>query len=295
MEHKFRTIYEYPTVNPYNDAESGRVIGWWSGGVASAIACKLALEKYQESVEVVFCDTNIEHPDTYRFMQDFEKVLGVKVNIITSNKFNEPEEVWRKYNGMNFAHGAPCSMAMKKEPRIKYQNLQSDFAQIFGFDFCKKEERRATNMLINNPDLNPIFPLIVEKYTREIIFKELAKLGIKPPVTYNFFLNNNCIGDFSSAKGGCIQGGVGYWKKIRELFPHKYDYMANIEHEISAAKGSPVTISRDSRKEKKGNRLFLKYNPMFPEIETIDVIKGRPPIITFECHGFCSTADINEE
>jgi len=290
-----RTIYEYPTINPFNDKTEGRVIGWWSGGVASAVACKIALEKYGSAVDIVFCDTNLEHPDTQRFMADFEKVLGVKITTIKSTRFNEPEDVWRKYKGMNFAHGAPCSMTMKKEPRIKYQKLKEDFGQIFGFDYGTKEERRARNMLMNNPDLNPIFPLIVEKYHRERIFEELGKLGITPPITYNHFLNNNCIGDFASPKGGCIQGGVGYWKKIKELFPHKFEYMANLEHEISASKGSPVTISRDSRKGKRGEKLFLKHNPMFPDVDTIDVINGRKISTPFECNGFCSTTEPPEE
>ena len=43
-----RDIYTYMDENPFNGATKGRVIGWWSGGVASAIACKLALEKYPD-------------------------------------------------------------------------------------------------------------------------------------------------------------------------------------------------------------------------------------------------------
>lgn len=286
-----RTIYEYPDTNPFNDKKDGRIIGWWSGGVASAIACKLALEKWTDRVELVFCDTGIEHPDTYRFMSDFEKKLGVKINKISSDKFSEPEEVWRKYKGMNFALGAPCSSSLKRLPRIKYQNLQEDFGQVFGFDYGKKEEKRATNMLVNNPDLNPLFPLIVEKLDRVEIFKEIYKLGIKAPEAYKHFLNNNCIGAYDSPKGGCVQAGIGYWQKIQELFPHKFEYMANVEHEISKLKGSPVTICKDQRKNKKGNRLFLKHNPAFPEIEDISVIKGRKPLTPFECNGFCSTTD----
>ena len=41
-----RTIEELPTINPFNDKAEGRVIGWISGGIASAIACKIALETY---------------------------------------------------------------------------------------------------------------------------------------------------------------------------------------------------------------------------------------------------------
>ena len=111
------------------------------------------------------------------------------------------------------------------------------------------------------------------------------------PRPYKHFLNNNCIGDFDSPKGGCIQGGIGYWQKIKYLYPHKYEYMANMEHKISALKGKPVTICKDQRKNKHGARLFLKPNPDFPEIEDISVIKGRQPLTPFECNGFCSTQD----
>lgn len=287
-----RKIDTYPSVNPFNDSTEGRIIGWWSGGVASAVACKIAIDKWgKDRVTLVFCDTGIEHPDTYRFMKDFEDTLGVTVLKIKSDKFNTPEEVWRKYKGMNFAFGAPCSSSLKKEPRIKFQELKTDFGQIFGFDFCKKEIRRADNMLTNNPDLNPIFPLIVEEITREDLFTILEDLGIKRPTTYDHFLNNNCIGADDSPVGGCVQGGIGYWQKIQELYPKKFEYMANVEHEISADKGSPVTICKDQRKDTKGNKLFLLPNPMFPEIQDISVIKGRRPLTAFECNGFCSTEE----
>jgi hypothetical protein len=254
-----RKIDHYPDQNPFNDCTKGRVIAWWSGGVASAVACLLAIEKYGDDVICVFCDTNIEHPDTYRFMQDFEKVVGIKVQIIRSLRFVDPEAVWRKYKGMNFASGAPCSMALKKEPRIKFQNLETDFCQIFGFDYCKKEMKRATSMLHNNPDLNPVFPLIVEKIDRDKIFKTIEKLGINRPKTYDHFLNNNCIGADDSPIGGCIQGGIGYWQKIKVLYPHKYHYMANIEHEISRDKGQPVTICKDQRKDKKKRKIIFIF------------------------------------
>ncbi len=286
-----RSIQEYPEINPFNDRMTGRIIGWWSGGVASAVACYLALERYGDRVDLVFCDTKIEHPDTYRFMQDFNQVLGVTIKCIQSARCAEPEEVWFKYLGLNFATGAPCSMVMKKEPRVRYQELGEDFGQIFGFDYDKKEMRRARGMLVNNPDLNPIFPLIVEQYDRQRIFDTIKHLGLVRPSTYDHFLNNNCIGADDSPKGGCIQGGIGYWQKIQRLYPQKFEYMADIEHRISALKGAPVTICKDQRKATHGNRLFLKHNPDFPDTGTIEEIKGRQPITAFECNGFCSTTE----
>ena len=291
-----RKVDAYPICNPFNDKTSGRIIGWWSGGVASAVACKIAIEKWgKDRVTLVFCDTGIEHPDTYRFMKDFERTLDVKVIMIKSDKFDTPEQVWRKYKGMNFAHGAPCSSSLKKEPRVRFQDLEGDFGQIFGFDYCKREIRRADNMLTNNPDLNPIFPLIIEGITRDRLFEIIEEMGIKRPSVYDHFLNNNCIGADDSPIGGCVQGGIGYWQKIQDMYPKKFDYMANVEHEISADKGEPVTICKDQRKETRGNKLFLKHNPMFPDIGDISEIKGRRPLTAFECNGFCSTQEDDDD
>ena len=283
-------VEKIPTLN-FDGRVNGRVICWISGGVASAIASFKAFELFGDRCEFIFCDTSWEHPDTFRFIADYEKTLGVKVKVIKSHRFDNPEQVWRKYLGMNFAHGAPCSTTLKREVRIKEQDLEKDFCQVFGFDYGKKEINRAKNFSKANPELTPIYPLIHFKMDRDEIFKTLGNLGITPPDAYKHFLNNNCIGDFKSSIGGCVQGGIGYWQKIKKMFPHKYDYMAKIEHELSEQKGKPVTICKDQRAGKKGNRLFLKANWNFPEVGTIDEIKGRQPVTVFECNGFCGTED----
>lgn len=279
-------------INWYNKVEPhGRTIGWFSGGAASAIACFLALEKYQ-NVVLFFTDTHLESDDTYRFMNDFQSVLGVHINIVSSTRFYEPEDVWFHYKGLNFATGAPCSTMLKREVRVKQvEDLESDYCQIFGFDFRHKEIKRAENIVKNHAETNPKFPLIEEEMDRDLIFKKLKFLGITPPKAYIHFNNNNCLGKDDSPKGGCIQGGVGYWKKIKEIYPHKYEYMAQIEHNLSKLKGQPVAICKDQRKGKNGALLFLKHNPDFPDIATIDDIKGRRPVGYFECNGFCGTKE----
>lgn len=289
--------------NRFNDATtSSRVIGNFSGGVASAIACYLALEEF-DNIHLAFMNTNLENPDTFRFIKDFEKLTGEKVNIYQSSKFHDPESIWRKYLGLNFAHGAPCSTVLKRDLRIEIQDTKTDYAQIFGFDYCKKELRRADGMARNYPEINPIFPLIEQKITREMLFDMCRDIGLNPPIVYNDFLNNNCIGDYNDVRGGCVQGGIGYWQKIKRLFPHKYEYMANLEHELTELKRQklineekyteseflPVTICKDQRNLTKGNRMFLKLNDKMPQIGCIDEIKGRQPVTVFECNGICNS------
>lgn len=267
---------------------SKKFLCWWSGGVASAVATGLIIMKEGvKNCEIVMCDTSLEHPDTYRFLSDFEKKFDVQIKKVKSKKFNEPEEVWLHYNGLNFAHGAPCSSELKREVRKMVQKEIMWDNQVFGFDFCAKEERRAKQLKKNYPDTNPIFPLIERKITRDGIFSILSDWGMKPPKTYSFFQNNNCIGEEDSPKGGCVQGGIGYWQKMKEIFPKKYEYMGKMEHLLSKRKGKPVTICKDQRKSSFGSRLFLLPCSEFPDTKTIDVIKGKKPIAPLECNGMC--------
>ena len=120
-----------------------RIISWWSGGIASAVACKLALDEFSDhfNVEIVFIDTKNEHEDTYRFLKDCEKVYGKPIKTISSDRWNSIEEVWRTRKSLNVAKGAICSSELKKAVRVKYQDVENDFAQIFGFDYDKAEQK----------------------------------------------------------------------------------------------------------------------------------------------------------
>jgi hypothetical protein len=64
-----------PTPVPAN-VERRRLV-WFSCGAASAVAAKLAVEKYEDACEVVYCDTMAtEHPDNQRFFNDVERWIG---------------------------------------------------------------------------------------------------------------------------------------------------------------------------------------------------------------------------
>ena len=53
------------------------VVCWWSGGVTSAVACKIAIDTYGlENCSLYFIDTKNESDDTYRFKKDCEAWYG---------------------------------------------------------------------------------------------------------------------------------------------------------------------------------------------------------------------------
>lgn len=61
--------------------EDSRIVVWFSCGAASAVAAKLALEKYGTRACVVYCDTmKSEHPDNVRFFDDVQRICLVALN-----------------------------------------------------------------------------------------------------------------------------------------------------------------------------------------------------------------------
>lgn len=260
-----------------------RVIAWWSGGITSAVACLWAVQTFK-NVVVVFQDTKNEDDDTYRFLKDCEKLYSQPIELISriGRDYKSIEDVWFRFQSLAVAHGAICSTVLKREVREAYQDLKTDYAQVFGFD--KNERGRHIAMRRNYPEINVFSPLVDLGLSKADCARMFIKMGIKPPVAYTLgFQNNNCL------KTGCVRGGIGYWQKYREVFPDRFDRMAEREHALTNLKGEPVTICKDQSKG--GGLVFLKPHPDYPHMKDLSMMKGRQPEPIIECNGFCSTKD----
>lgn len=257
-----------------------RVIAWWSGGITSAYACLLACWIY-DNVEVVFIDTKNESEDTERFLKDCERLYDREIIRTSDPKYKNIREVWIKYKSLNNAHGAICSTELKREVRESYQNLEIDYAQVFGFD--ASENKRHSNMRRNYPEINVKSLLIMAGVTKPDAIARFIGLGVMPPKMYEDFQNNNCDGT------GCVRGGIGYWKEREVKRPDSFRDMAELEHYLTDLKGAPVTILKDQSNG--GGLVFLKHNPKYPTVKDLSMMKGRKPEPLMECHGFCTTTD----
>lgn len=263
-----------------------RVIAWWSGGIASAYACYLALQIYKDVV-IVFQDTQNEDPDTYRFMMDCEKLYGQEIERISriGKDYAHISDIWLRYLSLNTATGAICSTTLKRELREAYQNLATDHAQIFGFD--ASEAKRHFQMRKNYPEINCVSLLLQNGIGKNECVKFFADQGIEIPNAYLLgFRNNNCL------ETGCVRGGIGYWQKYKIEFPDRFDNMADREHQYTDLKGEPVTILKDQSNKAKesGNVLvFLKPHPDYPHLRSLADMKGRQVESLIECNGFCGT------
>lgn len=271
----------------YND-----IIGWWSGGVTSAITCKLLIDIYGEDrVRLIFMDTDNEDEDTYRFMLDCQKWYSKEIEFITAigERFDSIEEIWEHYKTLNTATGAICSSTLKRDVRLQWQKDNYYSAQAFGFDV--DEVKRAKSMKMNHRAAKPIFPLLMFGLNKKDCIKMLEEAEIEAPKAYKLgFHNNNCLNT------GCIQGGIGYWQKMRDEHPDKFNKMAEMEHKLTNLKGKPVTMLKDQSRSAadSGNILvFLKAHPDYPELKDISMMKGHEVKPLMECNGFCGTNDLD--
>lgn len=194
-----------------------RTLVWFSCGAASAVAAKLAVEKYGAACQVVYCDTlSTEHPDNKRFFDDVEKWLGVPIHVIRAANYASIDEVFQKHRYMSGVGGARCTTEMKKMPRLAYQ--EHDDSHIFGYTV--EEQRRANLFEKHNPALDVEWLLIDEGVTKADCLRRLEVAGIALPVMYSLgFDHNNCL--------GCVKStSAGYWNRTRRLFPEVFERRA---------------------------------------------------------------------
>lgn len=197
---------------------------WISAGVSSFIAGWLVRDTVDEYIYIDIAD---QHPDSLRFIEDCEAVIGKPITILRSNEYHSVEECIRVFgcirNVNNFFY--PCTNCLKKRVRKEWEEHHKGkyINYVWGMDM--NEKHRADRLVEGMPNFEHEFPLIDKGLTKAEAHGILANLGIKRPAMYDMgYSNNNCI--------GCVRGGIGYWNKIRQDFPEVYAARAKMERDI---------------------------------------------------------------
>lgn len=255
------------TPTPFKPKPSGRVVSHFSCGAASAVATKIAIEKYGE-IEIIYCNTGSEHPDNVRFRKDCEKWFGQKVRELQSDKYRDIYEVIEAKKFIVSRHGAPCTGELKKKIGDAVWKLGD--TDIYGY--TSSEKNRLERWREGNNERIIECPLIDRHLTKDDCFGVLERVGIELPEMYKLgFRNNNCI--------GCVKArdSIDYWKRVRKYFPEQFKKTAELERKFD------FEINRVT---KDGVR-----TPMFlDEIEEGDP-KGADPNI--QCGLFCMSETDN--
>ncbi len=241
-------------------------VAWFSAGITSAVACKLAVEAY-EDVELYYIHIGSAHKDNERFIRECEAWIGSKINVVTNLKgYSDQFDVIRHTKYINGAYGARCTLELKKQVRRNLESELSPTNQIFGFEYSKSEINRAIRFKEQHPDTNPFFPLIDQRLTKEECAGIVTNAGIELPAMYRLgYNNNNCI--------GCVKGKKGYWNKIRVDFPEIFAEMAIAEREVGA------TCIKEDISGGGSRRVYL---------DELDPSEGRTPSpVIPNCGMFC--------
>ena len=247
-----------------------RIVSWFSCGAASAVATKLLLSnnellaKYDEVI-IAYCKIEEEHSDNARFLSECESWFNHPVTILKHEGYNGSIFNVFEKNYMRTPAGSPCTRALKKQVRLKFQ--KNDDLHVFGYTV--EEEERANKFIDSNNEIKTHWPLLYEQLTKSDVLAMIERAGIKLPAMYDLgYEHNNCI--------GCVKGGMGYWNKIRVDFPKQFKKMADFE------KRKGYTVLKDP---KNGKPIFLHdLNPKRGRMQ------DEPKI---ECGIFCEMAEKN--
>lgn len=200
------------------------IVAWFSGGATSTIACKIALETLSD-VELVYIETGSHHSDAMRYLEDCQRWLGQKIQIIRSERYENVFDVIKRRRFLNGPAGALCTSELKRMVREKFERENDVKGHVWGFDCEEREKNRAKRMLIKYPKFEHHFPLIEHNLTKQDCLRMITDAGIELPAMYRLgYSNANCV--------GCVKGGKSYWARIRQDFPEVFAEMARLEREL---------------------------------------------------------------
>lgn len=249
-----------------------RIVCQFSCGAASAVATKLAISKYglTHDVQIINAFIQEEHQDNRRFATDCEQWFGRQITMLRDTKFDASViRVFRRKQFMKGHRGAPCSRELKRNILDKWKR-QGD-VMVFGYTI--EEVDRFDDFRERNPDRPIIAPLIEAGLSKSDCKSLIERAGIALPAMYQLGYDNaNCI--------GCVKGGEGYWRAIREDFPEQFELNCTVQDEI----GEGSWFLRYRSGPKIGQRFPLRELPQG---------KPRRNEVLPSCSFFCEIAELD--
>jgi len=203
------------------------VVSWFSGGVSSAVATMLEIDRVDRVLSIHIDD---HHADSARFEADCATWFRMRIEALRSAEASSVEGAIRMGRYINGPAGAQCTRVLKRRVRQVWEQQPEIVAQmpityVWGFD-CS-ETRRAERLQSAMPEFNHGFPLIEQSISKAEAHEILRASGIRRPAMYELgYRNNNCV--------GCVKGGMGYWNRIRVDFPEVFAARAAMERECGA-------------------------------------------------------------
>ena len=145
-----------------------------SGGKDSQACLKLALTEYDPSeILGLFCDTQFEHPLTYKHVDWMREYYGVTIETITAGSVDEKVKKYGRFPGGGARH---CTDELKITPSKKFYKAlaekQGGFTVLYGMRLSESSERSKRYADKISTETYPPH-LVLAKYPQY-----LAKMGV---------------------------------------------------------------------------------------------------------------------
>jgi hypothetical protein len=229
-----------------------RIVCQFSCGAASAVATKLTISVYgADRCVILNAFIEEEHTDNRRFAIDCERWFGQSIVNLRDTKYDASAiKVFETVGYIRGIRGASCTTRIKRGLLDKWK--EPDDIMVLGF--TAEEQERADDFREMNPDKEVMFPLIERGLTKEDCKAMVERAGIKLPAMYLLGYDNaNCI--------GCVKGGLGYFRAVREDFPNQFERLAQAEDKVAGLHGENAYILRHRSGPLKGQRFPLRELP----------------------------------
>ncbi len=243
----------------------------FSGGAGSYVAAKRAIERYgADSTVLLFCDTKVEDPDLYRFLDDCEAFLDAKLVRIADGR-----DIWELFHDVRYlgnTRAAPCSTILKRELGDEWVSENAPTAQlVFGIDLG--EAHRAKRLAERHGD-RVWCPLLDKPHlTKDGQIEAIRADGIEPPALYALGApHNNCA-------GGCVKAGHAHFRWLYHARPCTYAQWERKEQELRDYLGKDIAILRDRKTGKATTPVTLA--------EFRKRIEAKSPVLWDEEWGGC--------
>ena len=210
--------------NDQKDQTKARIVCQFSCGAASAVATKLALAQYgaTHDVQIINAFIKEEHSDNRRFLADCEEWFGRQVTVLRDEKYSASTiEIFRRKQFIKSRYGAACTTDLKR----KLLDTWKQPGDVMVFGFTAEEADRLDDFRERNPERPVIAPLIDAGLGKEDCKAMVQRAGIELPLMYRMgYENANCI--------GCVKGGEGNFRAIRQDFPEQFNELADLQESI---------------------------------------------------------------
>ena len=190
----------------------------------------------------VLCETGSEHPDNARFARECEAWFGRDIVTLRNARYQDTWAVWEARKYLSGISGAPCTIALKVEPRLDFQ--RPDDIHVFGYTADASDITRARRLREHFFELTIETPLIDRGLTKAACLSMIESAGLTPPITYSLgFPNANCL--------PCVKAtSPEYWALVRRHFPDIFTRMTELSRRLN------VRLARLS-----GERVFIDEIP----------------------------------